>query len=415
MDTAVVSDAKLGLDQSSVDATAPNDAPIGLDANLGLDQAQSSVDATAPIDTTKAMDSEVAWAQCAPIAIDHTKVPSSDQSDFPFLFSGVYPALATVENGGRVTSPNGYDIAFKSDATGQNRLDHQIDTYDPVTGAVNLWVRIPSLLHSTDTTLFVCYGNSNVVNSQENAQGVWKNDFLSVYHFGSPSSPSLKDSASASYDLSVQGTAQSGGPFGAGQGVVGGGWAFNNPDQSSVAGMLEENTLYRGPVSAYPSGTSAVTLEAWFMTSGKNGNTGELVGYGENVADGDRVGLQIGAHLTDTLQGSLGLEFQNYGVGIATFSTDNKWHHLVGVYAGGASGHVYLDGVNIASTTSLPAISIPTTELRLGGLPGATCCWGLNGSLDEVRISSGTRSADWVAAEYNNQSSPSTFYTTILR
>ena len=35
----------------------------------------------------------------------------------------------------------------------------------------------------------------------------------------------------------------------------------------------------------------------------------------------------------------------------------------------------------------------------------------LDGSLDEVRISTTTRSADWIATEYQNESSPSTFYS----
>lgn len=33
-----------------------------------------------------------------------------------------------------------------------------------------------------------------------------------------------------------------------------------------------------------------------------------------------------------------------------------------------------------------------------------------NGSLDEARISAISRSADWIKTEYNNQSSPLTFY-----
>jgi hypothetical protein len=33
------------------------------------------------------------------------------------------------------------------------------------------------------------------------------------------------------------------------------------------------------------------------------------------------------------------------------------------------------------------------------------------GIVDEARVSDTTRSADWIATEYNNQSSPSTFYT----
>lgn len=35
----------------------------------------------------------------------------------------------------------------------------------------------------------------------------------------------------------------------------------------------------------------------------------------------------------------------------------------------------------------------------------------LNGSLDEIRLSNVARSASWITAEYNNQSSPSTFYS----
>ena len=34
-----------------------------------------------------------------------------------------------------------------------------------------------------------------------------------------------------------------------------------------------------------------------------------------------------------------------------------------------------------------------------------------NGLIDEVRVSSTARSADWVATEYSNQSSPGTFYS----
>jgi hypothetical protein len=34
-----------------------------------------------------------------------------------------------------------------------------------------------------------------------------------------------------------------------------------------------------------------------------------------------------------------------------------------------------------------------------------------NGDVDELRISSTNRSTNWIAAEYNNQSSPGTFIT----
>ena len=38
-------------------------------------------------------------------------------------------------------------------------------------------------------------------------------------------------------------------------------------------------------------------------------------------------------------------------------------------------------------------------------------CFFLTGGMDEVRISNTNRSACWVGTEYNNQNSPSTFYS----
>src|ERR1700686_2127248 len=50
------------------------------------------------------------------ITIDHTKVPNTDQANFPVLVSGTYSYLATISNGGNVTNENGYDIIFTSDS-----------------------------------------------------------------------------------------------------------------------------------------------------------------------------------------------------------------------------------------------------------------------------------------------------------
>src|SRR5437879_8736598 len=56
------------------------------------------------------------------VTIDHTKVPNTDRTNFPMLFSGTYAYLATTSNGGGVTNANGYDIIFTSDANGTSVL-----------------------------------------------------------------------------------------------------------------------------------------------------------------------------------------------------------------------------------------------------------------------------------------------------
>ena len=59
------------------------------------------------------------------VTIDHTKVPNTDQTNFPVLISGIYSYLATVANGGNVQNANGYDVIFTSDSSCTTKLDHE--------------------------------------------------------------------------------------------------------------------------------------------------------------------------------------------------------------------------------------------------------------------------------------------------
>jgi hypothetical protein len=80
------------------------------------------------------------------------------------------------------------------------------------------------------------------------------------------------------------------------------------------------------------------------------------------------------------------------------FDAGQNWIYLDGVLASGPHG----DGAS-ANTTGTTGI--------LGYAPLA---WGINmglkGTLDEVRIATVPRTAGWIATEFANQSSPSTFY-----
>ncbi|CAB1058361.1 hypothetical protein D1BOALGB6SA_3117, partial [Olavius sp. associated proteobacterium Delta 1] len=103
---------------------------------------------------------------------------SGGQANFPVLVS-----LTSVDlkSPGRVTSANGYDMIFM-DATLSGQLDHEIESYDAATGTLAAWVRVPVLKAGEDTVLYLCYGNSSVTASQENAAGVWDADYKGVWH-----------------------------------------------------------------------------------------------------------------------------------------------------------------------------------------------------------------------------------------
>src|SRR5438128_1000123 len=75
------------------------------------------------------------------IIIDYSKVPLSEQSNFPVLISGAYPYLATVGNGGNVQNASGFDVIFTTDQGCNNKLTHEVEKYDAGTGAVSYWVK----------------------------------------------------------------------------------------------------------------------------------------------------------------------------------------------------------------------------------------------------------------------------------
>jgi hypothetical protein len=86
--------------------------------------------------------------------------------------------------------------------------------------------------------------------------------------------------------------------------------------------------------------------------------------------------------------------------------TAGQWHYAVYTYDG-TNHRLYIDGAQQSTTATAPNSGIPNA-LYVGKYSGGQY---YNGKLDELRISSIARSANWIATEYNNQASPSTFFT----
>jgi hypothetical protein len=98
---------------------------------------------------------DTTWSNRKAITIDHTKVlGSSSLSDFPMLFSLTDANLRTVPNGGATGKNDGTDLLFTS-SDGMTRLDHELESYNPGTGNVIAWVRIPTLSNTTDTVIYL--------------------------------------------------------------------------------------------------------------------------------------------------------------------------------------------------------------------------------------------------------------------
>jgi RHS repeat-associated protein len=326
------------------------------------------------------------------ITISHTMVPNTDQTNFPVLVSGTYPYLATTAHGGGVTNSSGYDIIFTSDSAGLDVLPFERESYSPTTGAVVYWVEIPTLSHTTDTTFYMFYGNSSITTDQSNKNGVWDGNYQGVWHLQETSGRQHDSTSNGNNSTGVSVTTE-----GSATGKIGGADQFtgSHPDHVDLPNI---------------SLTSAFTLQFWIyptsytdydrmFSKAFSTNTAPWYDYGVTLDTAASQKLDLGIDHAGTLQ-------QLTSAGVLPL---NQWTYVDGTYDG-SNLRIYINGVldsTQAASGSIDAVSQPT-EL---GYNTVYTPQSFTGNLDEARISSVARSADWIAAEYNNESNPAAFYS----
>jgi hypothetical protein len=187
---------------------------------------------------------------------------------------------------------------------------------------------------------------------------------------------------------------------------------------SAIAGWIGGAGSFNGSNGYLDLGTSAslrpssgMTVSAWV-----NASATQLT-YPMIVSDGDSSGVTgYNLYLVNQMYPAFIVKEGSNGWGGCytsgpTAMNDGAWHLVTGVYAG-SSISIYVDGVLAASKTGCTSQAI-----NYGTSPRGEVGWkfdgasndALNGSIDEVRISNISRSSDWIATEFLNQKSPSTF------
>lgn len=369
--------------------------------------------------------SGIAWGACASppyangyffcreITIDHTKVPST-QGNFPMVvcFGTTMGAacstnskeLATGSNGGKLLNSNGYDFIFTSDNAGTTPIAYERVIQNLTTGEAELWVLIASLSSSADTKIYLFYQNASVSTDQSNGTAVWDSNYKVVTHFtqltgGLPINPTIvaADSTSNGNGLLMRGASGA---------VLG--------DSGKIGAAAEWNSqgdLFNLSPTGMPTGSGPRTLEAWINTTASGFNqTANCIG---SDATDQRFALWlVDSPNTWSVEGG--------GVRASFSTTPGGWQHLVLTLPGGSTTFMgvlaYVNGVqqtlsNLNNWTD--TVNTVIGEYRVGGLCGRDREFILatGGRADESRVSDIARSADWIAAEYNNQNSPNTFYS----
>ncbi len=303
--------------------------------------------------------------------IDHEKV-AADLSGFPVLINLVSDADLAAN-----AQADFDDILFTS-STGTHKLSHEIEKFSKDTGELVAWVKA-DLADAANTDLYMYFGNA-AAGSQENAQDVWSNAYVGVWHFPDGTTLSANDSTSNGNHGVV--SVQTASP-----GKMDGAACFPSGVTSKID--VAQSTVYDF------SGTDPFTVEVWI-------NPTALGSWQECVQKSERI--QYALRAFDTRLNFI-LNNDNTQSVMWTGLVNEVWQYAVGT-ADGSKLRLYYNGEykNSAGHTN---ISNTGKNLRFGGLNTSE---PFKGSLDEARISNIARSQEWISTQYNNQSSPYTFY-----
>jgi len=139
------------------------------------------------------------WLYRKEITIDHTQV-SADLTDFPVLVYIDADAGLAAE-----AQSNGDDLLFTDSS--DVKLDHEIEFFDSSNGELVAWVKAPLVQSSVDTTIYLYYGNP-YASSQENAAGVWDNDYVMIQHLSETSGTHYDSTANSNDGTPLNGLIQ---------------------------------------------------------------------------------------------------------------------------------------------------------------------------------------------------------------
>lgn len=327
-----------------------------------------------------------------------TTIASGTNTNFPMLFSGTYSWLEASSTGGGAgriqhltTAPNGTqepaDLVFAASPAncGISNFGFEAQSYNSSTGAISDWVNVPSL--SAGTVIYACYGNGTVATDQSRPSSTWNSNYAGVWHIS-------EGASSTAYDSTVH--LNTGTWSGSGGGSIS--TYYSSGNIGTYAGYFNgSNNHVATNLDIQPSAIPTMTFSAWIYPESTSGN--------EDVFTDDDGGFDRGLEASRN-DGNFNV-FTGNGTWTPTSPSLNQWQYVSLTYTP-SDILFYKNGVKY-DLGGAPTGQASNNKLWIGASPG----YGeyFNGLIDEARVSSVALSPSWILTEYNNQSSPSTFYS----
>ena len=345
------------------------------------------------------------------ITVDHTKVSGgADITNFIFGFVGTYSWLAGPPNGD-VAYADGADIYFSTDAEGAEVMAFDLEYYDPTTGQIAAWVLIPTLSHTTDTVLYIQYGNPSNNTSKATPFEVWSAapevsgvpnaNYRGVYHLSETSAPyedSTKYGNDSTSSIGAGYPSRTAGPFA---------YAVDCP--SSNKGIS-----FTPGLSGNGFSNLTAYIECWVSTT----YNGTPIGHFLDVWDayvtdvtGSNFGIAILIYSDGTAIGRLSVNGVFTTISSGVVVNDGAWHHIAFVSTSSGAA-LYVDGS--PAGTSATGQNEPYNDVNpvvLNGPRNNIVYEFYQGLVAEPKVSQYAIGAGQIATNWANQNSPSTFYS----
>jgi hypothetical protein len=312
------------------------------------------------------------WANRMEIVFDNSA--SSEQlSSFPVLVSLTENDISFSD-----TQNNGADIRF-IDSNGSTLLDYEIEKWDKTSGSATIWVNVPVISSGSDTDYIMMYYNNPNISSSINTDP-WKTNYAGVWHLNETSGNTSADATSNNND----GTWKKN-PV-AGSGKIAGG--LDTRTKKSFVEIPKDSSIDLTKFNNW-------TISGWVKPTILTGDVKWplIYSYGSY-----RVSLGLAAH---SAADGLIENWTNDSNALHgnTQAPLNKWSY-VAITRNASTTTLYLNGT-VDGGGSSTTVTQSNQKSYIGG--NGDNKNDLRGYLDEIRVATVARSADWIEAQYKSQ------------
>jgi hypothetical protein len=330
------------------------------------------------------------WSKRRQITLDHDKIDSSlDHFPIPIFINGsagldgddvtsVFDEVGSNNQKIAVTGPDGVDELYV-----------EIESWDATAEEAVLWVSKDDLTVSASepTYLYLYYDNSQSDNTEYvdiagSTPEVWDEYTQARYGMNqdpSGPSPQMIDSTSNNNNGTSYGSMTSDDQI---NGLINGSIDLDGSDDYiNVSGSSEIDEMAGG-----------FTWEIWFKGDNQSQSYPRIIDFGDTTlrSDGTKGDFRAWFSTDGSRCGYIGADDGTLG------NPDDSWHNAVVVYDN-SDVYLYIDGQLHDQNTCSGSLDTGY-DLTIGAQNGGSVPFA--GKLDEVRISTTTRSDAWVKASY---------------